>query len=404
MKKIRRAALNKEEKEKYHVKYKAAKQIGAKFYPDIIYKDLLVVFGIFLLLIGLAVFVGVANEPPADPSDSSYIPRPEWYFLFLFQLLKFFPGKLEWVGTTVLPTLAVGALILLPFYDHSPFRYWKKRKIAIGVMSIIVVGILSLSIMAVITTPPQPETGATAATLTEQISAGQDLYSIHCVECHGADGEGGEIKGVEGLEGYQMKAINSQDVMYTRTDETLFNVIDFGQPALGMPPFGKGYGGELLRGNINLIVTFMRYTWDDRSEIPVESQTAAAMPVLGPNDVPSYEVNIQPIIKRYCISCHRSGKANNNFSVASYEDILKSGDHAPNVVAGDLNSNFIQMINRKEITAGGPMPPTKSLPPEMINIFERWVKAGMPETTADAARLSSTTSSATPEVSVTPTP
>ncbi len=62
---------------------------------------------------------------------------------------------------------------------------------------------------------------------------------MHCVECHGADGEGGEIKGVEGLEGYMMKPINTQDEMYTRTDETLFNIIEYGQPNLGMPPFGK---------------------------------------------------------------------------------------------------------------------------------------------------------------------
>ncbi len=114
--------MNEEQKQQYLEKYKRAKAEGYKFYPDIIYKDLIVSFAIFLLLVGLAIYVGVAAEPPADPSDSAYIPRPEWYFLFLFEMLKYFPGQLEWVGTVILPGLAVLALVLLPFYDRSPFR------------------------------------------------------------------------------------------------------------------------------------------------------------------------------------------------------------------------------------------------------------------------------------------
>ncbi len=116
--------MNEEQKKAYLEEYKQEKEQGVKFYPDIIYKDLVVSFAIFLLLLGLAIFVGVAAEPPVDPGDSSYIPRPEWYFLFLFQMLKYFPGQIEWVGTVIIPTIAVLALLLLPFYDRSPFRHW----------------------------------------------------------------------------------------------------------------------------------------------------------------------------------------------------------------------------------------------------------------------------------------
>ena len=137
--------MNEEQKQAYLEEYKQEKEKGVKFYPDIIYKDLIVAFALFLLLVGLAIYVGVAAEPPADPSDSSYIPRPEWYFLFLFQLLKYFPGQIEWVGTVIIPTIAVLALLLLPFYDRSPFRHWKKRKVATAIMSIVVIGmVLSL--------------------------------------------------------------------------------------------------------------------------------------------------------------------------------------------------------------------------------------------------------------------
>jgi len=395
--------LNEEQKQEYLDKYKREKEEGVKFYPDIIYKDLLVSFAIFLLLVGLAIYVGVANEPPADPSDSTYVPRPEWYFLFLFQMLKYFPGQLEWVGTVIIPGIAILALFLLPFYDRSPFRHWKKRRVAVGAMSLVVVGILALTIVAVVTTPPQEET-ALAATLSEEIVLGQDLYSVQCVECHRADGEGGEIKGVEGLEGVIVKPINSQDEMYTRTDETFFNIIDYGQPDLGMTPFGLGYGGELSRGEIDAIVTFMRYTWDDRVELPAEAAQAGAMPALGPDEVPSYDMHIEPIIKRYCVSCHRPGKKNNNYLMRSYDETMTTGDHAPNVIPGDLNSNNILMLHRQEIEAGGPMPPTRELKAELIAIFERWVAAGAPKTAKEAVALATSPSPASPEASEVPTP
>jgi menaquinol-cytochrome c reductase cytochrome b/c subunit len=374
-------------KQEYLEKYKQAKQKGVKFWPDIIYKDLIITVALFIILIVLATFVGVANEPKADPSDSSYVPRPEWYFLFLFQMLRYFPGVLEWVGTTIIPGIAVLALLLLPFYDRSPFRHWKKRIFAISVMSVIVIGMVALTILAVVSTPPQAETGTIAATLPEKIAAGSDLYSVQCVECHGADGEGGEVKGVEGMEGRILEAINSKDVMYTRTDDTLANVISYGQPDLGMPGFGKAYSGELSIADIEAIVNFMRYTWDDRSEMPKEAQ-GGAIPTLAAGEVPSYEKHIQLITKKYCASCHRSGKTNNNYLMGSYDEIMTSGDHTPNIIPGDLNSNLIRMLHREEIDSGGPMPPSKELKPELIAMFELWVQAGAPNTAADAAHLS----------------
>lgn len=378
--------MDEAQKKAYLEKYKQAKTEGTKFYPDIIYKDLLVSFGLFVLLVGFAIFLGVPHEPPADPNDSSYIPRPEWYFLFLFQLLKYFPGQLEWVGTAVIPGLAVLALLLLPFYDRSPFRHWTKRKLAVGVMSVIVLGMAFLTIVAAVTTPPQVETNL-AASLSEEIILGQELYSVQCVECHGPDGEGGEIIGVEGLEGVVLKPISAADEMYTRTDETFFNILDYGQQDLGMPPFGLGYGGELSRGELQAIVTFMRYTWDDRAEIPEEAAQASALPTLGENEVPSYEAHIEPIVKRYCVSCHRPGKKNNDYYMRTYEELMTTGENAPNVIPGDLDSNTILMLHREEIEAGGPMPPTRAIKPDLLEIFERWIAAGAPETAEEAAGL-----------------
>jgi menaquinol-cytochrome c reductase cytochrome b/c subunit len=384
--------VNEEQKKLYKEKYSQEKQKGVKFWPDIIYKDVVITFGLFIVLLIMAIWVGVAQEPKADPSDSTYIPRPEWYFLFLFQMLKYFPGSLEWLGTTIIPIIAVLALLLLPFFDRNPRRYWKKRPWAIGIMSVMVLGIIALTILAVVSTPPQDVSGTIAGTIPEQILAGQDLYSVNCTECHGPEGEGGEIKGVEGLEGVILKPINSKDEMYTRDDQTLVNIISYGQQDLGMPPFARAFGGALGPSDIEAIVTFMRYTWDDRVELPQEVAAANAMPILAPGEVPSYEVHISAIQRRYCVSCHREGKKNNNYLMGNYEDTINTGDHAPNLIAADLLCNTMQMLNRVEgLEAGNPMPPTRALPAPLVAIYQAWIMAGMPNSAADAAALTAPT-------------
>lgn len=386
--------MNEEHKKAYKRKYEQAKQKGVKFWPDIIYKDLLVSFALFLLLIGLATFVGVAVEPKADPSDATYVPRPEWYFLFLFELLKFIPGQVEWLGTFVIPVVGVLALFLLPLLDKNPLRHWKNRLVGISIMGIVVLSMVGLTVRSVITTPKNEEERV-ANTIQAQIALGDELYSIYCTECHGPDGEGGIIAGVEGLEGVELKPISSRDEMYTRSDETLEAIIELGQGDLGMPPNGLAYGGELKKSQIEAVAVFMRYTWDDRVEIPEDAAAAGAIPELRANEVPSYEVHISRITRRYCISCHRPDKENNNFLMGSFQEILTTGDNVENnLITGDLNSYLIQTINAISIldpTTGEEliqqMPPTKLMKDEYIKIFETWVLNGIPETAADAEAL-----------------
>ncbi len=100
--------MNDAEKQKYLKRYKEKKAEGELFFPHSIAKDAVVSLLVFIVLILLAVFLGVPNEPPANPADSSYIPRPEWYFLWMFQLLKYFPGELEGVAIVGLGLLIGG--------------------------------------------------------------------------------------------------------------------------------------------------------------------------------------------------------------------------------------------------------------------------------------------------------
>ena len=383
--------MKEEHKQEYKQKYEQAKQDGVKFWPDIIYKDLLVSFGLFILLVGLVTFIGIHPEAKADPSDTSYIPRPEWYFLFLFEFLKFVPGKIEWVGTTLIPALAVLALLALPFLDKNHLRHWKNRLTGISIMGVVVLGMVGLTVRSVITTPEQAE-GSAANTIQEQMVLGQEIYSVYCVECHGPDGEGGIIAGVEGLEGVELKSISSKDEMYTRSDETLENIAAFGQQDLGMPPYGLAYGGELKKTELESVVTFMRYTWDDRVDLPEDASSAGAIPEIKEFEVPSYEVHISRIVQRYCISCHRPEKENNNFLMQTYQEMLTTGDNqGNNLIAGDLNSYLL--LTNKGISILDPvsgeeiiqqMPPTKLMKDEYIHLFEIWVLNGMPETAAEA--------------------
>src|SRR3972149_8404873 len=115
--------MNEKEKKDYRERYKQAKERGVPFFPDIVFKDAIASVVVFLILAALAYFLGVPTEARADPNDSTYTPRPEWYFLFLFQMLKYFPGKLEAIGVFVLPALAALALLALPWFDRSPRRH-----------------------------------------------------------------------------------------------------------------------------------------------------------------------------------------------------------------------------------------------------------------------------------------
>ena len=379
-----------EQKKSILEKYKQALQKGERFWPDSIYKDLLISLAIFIILILLASFLGVPTEPKANPNDTAYIPRPEWYFLFLFQMLKYFPGKLEWVGTAVIPGIAVLVLLLLPFLDRNHKRYYSRRKIALTVMGVVVVGIVGLTVLAAVTTPPQEQVAA-AGTIPEQIALGQNLFSLNCAQCHGADGEVTVITGVKGLEGKQVIAINSSDVMYTLNDTALADIISYGRPESGMTPFGQAYGGALSPTQIESIAAFMRYTWDNRAVLPPGAKLAGGIPALKPGELPSYDVHIGPLVTHYCVSCHSAGKVNNNYLLTSYKDMLNSGDNAPVISAGDPQSLLLKLItgytgvNPKTGQTIRQMPPTKLLDQQYIDMLTLWVKAGMPQTAQDAA-------------------
>jgi ubiquinol-cytochrome c reductase cytochrome b subunit len=93
------------------------------FFPWHVLKDTVMMAAAFSGLLAVALLLRAPLDPVANPADASYVPRPEWYFLWLFQLLKYFPGPLEPVGTQLVPGALVAFLVLLPFLDTRPDRH-----------------------------------------------------------------------------------------------------------------------------------------------------------------------------------------------------------------------------------------------------------------------------------------
>jgi ubiquinol-cytochrome c reductase cytochrome b subunit len=187
--------------------------VTGPFYPDQVLRDLVVFALVLGLLVGLSAFLLTPVTGPADALDASYIARPDWPFLFLFQILKYLPGQLEAVGTVGVPTLGVLLLLSVPWLDRKPERSPAKRPVALGVFVVATVGLIVLSLMgaqsapaaaaapsgappatpdsSIVSTPPGP--GPSVASI--QIGGaehGQQLFVNFCQECHGVRG----VKGV----------------------------------------------------------------------------------------------------------------------------------------------------------------------------------------------------------------
>ena len=117
------------------------------FWPAQLFKDTVFMLVILGVLLALAIRVGAPLDSPADPG-SSYEARPDWYFLFLFQLLKYFEGPMILVGTVVIPTVGALFLFALPFLDRSQGRSLHVRKIWVLLFSCFLVAPVVLTCLA----------------------------------------------------------------------------------------------------------------------------------------------------------------------------------------------------------------------------------------------------------------
>ena len=167
----------------YRERYAATKRSGVRFWPDIVGKDLIASFAVVLVLAVLALTRGATLEPPADPTDTSYVPRPEWYFLPFYQLLKLFPGSLESTVAVGVPLLLVVALFGLPFFDRGSARNLRHRPLALAALAFLLggSGLLLGASLGDKQSAVAPETGQL---LTSSQRAGRALFRRQCAGCH----------------------------------------------------------------------------------------------------------------------------------------------------------------------------------------------------------------------------
>jgi ubiquinol-cytochrome c reductase cytochrome b subunit len=191
------------------------------FYP----RQVIIDMGFVLIVMGvvgmLAHFVPATLGPVADPSNSNYLPRPEWYYLPFFQWLKFWEGAKTVIGVVLIPTILIILVLLIPFLDRGRERRPWKRPIPVGSVLIVLIGVIGLGMQSRLDDSSDPTiasqiarqdaeeaqflrapfepysagllaAAAAPAALSATVEHGQSLFQSHsCSGCHGASGAGG---------------------------------------------------------------------------------------------------------------------------------------------------------------------------------------------------------------------
>jgi ubiquinol-cytochrome c reductase cytochrome b subunit/menaquinol-cytochrome c reductase cytochrome b/c subunit len=139
--------VNKAEKEAYLREYSILKNEGHPFFPYAVAKDGTMAAIVLIVIIFLALMFGAELGPKVDPTTTTYVPRPDWYFFFLFEVLRVMKNvpKFTPMATIGVPTICMILLFLLPFYDRGPERRIERRPIALAA------GIATIAAMAYLT-------------------------------------------------------------------------------------------------------------------------------------------------------------------------------------------------------------------------------------------------------------
>lgn len=120
-----------------------------RFYPKQVVLDTIVALVMILILGSLAHFWPTELGPTANPADTQYVPRPEWYYLPIFQWLKYWRGAYAIFGIIVIPAVTAALLVLVPFIDRRLERRPWRRPIAVGVFMLILAGFVVMGLMSV---------------------------------------------------------------------------------------------------------------------------------------------------------------------------------------------------------------------------------------------------------------
>lgn len=362
------------------------RRMKGPFWPDQVFKDGLVASLVILALVGFSVYFPPPFGGMADPLDATYIPKPEWNFLFFYQALKYFPGSLEVIPTIGIPLGGFLILVLVPFVDRSPERNPARRLLAMEAWAIVVVVFVSLTVAGAISKPegigpptpavqptqtaPSTPAPAPAAPLTAGAQAGKELFQTQgCTACHRIGTTGGNIGpdlSGEGLKG------RAREWMITQITNPKAH-----DPKSVMPHFAA-LGNEKI-GNLVEFLQSLKAESAVSSKGPAGASMAAAQGQAsaltaepGPHGENGFAVTIigsadhgELLFEQTCTTCHGprgAGKVPNpgssDTSVPSLNPVDKDIFNSdPKTFAGTVD-RYIQHGSRPE----GPSPSLVMLP------------------------------------------
>lgn len=199
------------------------------FWPDQVLKDAIACLAVLATVLVLTLWKGAELTAPADPSEQFSAARPEWYFLFLFQFLKYFKGTLEVVGAIYIPGAIMLVLVLMPFIGRTKFGH----RLNVFFMFAVLLGAGALTVVAIREDQQDPNyaaavhdaevqakrvqelaqspqgigvAGAIQLLRQDPKTQGGKLFAKNCAVCHRYDGKDGTGKEVQEMQGDKLVA------------------------------------------------------------------------------------------------------------------------------------------------------------------------------------------------------
>jgi menaquinol-cytochrome c reductase cytochrome b/c subunit len=228
---VARKVINR--KVRYETEYAAHKKEGHPFFPYAMFHDVVVNLIVVLLIVAMTVvwhetagpitkehpfgqngWLGALYEDKANPAVQGTEPRPEWYFLFLFELLRIFKEPWQLIfATIIIPTILMVLLIAWPFLDTGRDRRLSRRPVGVAF------GLATPAVLIALTIAGGHAPGAAGSSLTgkpefDSLPAAADITAAGCTTCHNFGAGGGSLgpslaKGAPGM-GTDVKAIENQ--------------------------------------------------------------------------------------------------------------------------------------------------------------------------------------------------